>query len=101
MTFQPLKRILPAALAGRPFTAQLEAQQILTHAASALCSLWGEERSAALSVVSFSDGVIKFESTSGAAMQQLKVDETRLVNEINRRIGARRVRGITARAKGF
>ena len=49
----------------------------------------------------FADGTLKFESTSAVAMQQFRVDEVRILNEINRRCGSRRVVRLDVRSKGF
>ncbi len=101
MPFHSIKKILPSVLAGRPFTRQLEASQVLEHAAAAVLGVWGEERARFVNPVSFADGTLKFESTSAVAMQQFRVDEVRMMNEINRRCGSRRVTRIEVRSKGF
>jgi hypothetical protein len=74
---------------------------VLEHAVAAVLGLWGEERARFVTPVSFADGALKFESISAVAMQQVRVDEVRILNEINRRCGSRRVTRIDVRSKGF
>ena len=101
MTFHSMKKIMPSVLAGRSFTHQLEAFQVLEHAVAAVLGLWGDERARFVTPISFADGTLKFESTSAVAMQQFRVDEVRILNEINRRCGSRRAVRLDVRSKGF
>lgn len=74
---------------------------MLESAATVLRALWGEKKAAYITPVSFAEGVLKLASSSASALQQLRVDETRILNEVNRQLGARSVMRLDARAKGF
>lgn len=101
MSFQPIKRILPQVVASHGLSHQVHSRQVVQAATSVLHSLWGPERSAHIEPVSFVEGTLKLQSTSPAALQALRVDNMRLMNEINRSLGARIVLRIEARSKGF
>lgn len=101
MSFQPIKRLLPQAIRAHGISKQIQARQVLELAGTVLRSLWGDERSRYVVPLSFREGTLKLESTSAVAMQQLQVDRTRIMNEINRVLGERCVLRIDVRAKGF
>lgn len=101
MSFQPIKKLLPQAIRAHGISKQIEARQVLEAAATVLQSVWGDERARYAFPLSFREGTLKLESTSAAAMQQLQVDRTRIMNEINRRLGERSVLRLDVRAKGF
>ena len=82
-------------------TKQVQARQVLITAMAVLHGLWGEERSRYITACSFRDGVLKMESTSAAALQQLHVDHVKFVNELNRQLSGRVVVRLELRSKGF
>ncbi len=101
MGFQPIRKILPNVVASHGMTAQLRVRRVLEAAAAVLPALWGEERAAYVRPVSFRSGDLKMEARSASALQVLRMDETRIMNEINRRVGERAVVRIRAVSKGF
>ncbi len=101
MAFQPIRKILPGVVASHGMTAQIRVRKVLEAAAAALSGLWGAERASYVTPVSFRDGNLKIEARSASALQFLRMDETRLMNEINRTMGERAVVHIRAVSKGF
>ncbi|MFH1078639.1 MAG: DUF721 domain-containing protein [Patescibacteria group bacterium] len=101
MPFEPIKRILPAVVASHGMTSQLRVRRVLETALPTLVGLWGEERAASVRPVSFKEGELKLEVRSAPALQELRMDETRLMNGINRAVGERAVVRIRAVPKGF
>lgn len=101
MSFQPIKKLLPDALKNHGISKQIQARQVLELARETLRALWGEERSCYLEPISLLEGTLKMASTSAVAMQRFRLDETRFMNEINRRLGIRVVHRIEVRSKGF
>jgi hypothetical protein len=91
MSFEPIRRILPKAIAGAGIVEQVTAARVVAEAGRALTRLWGEEKAAYVDVVSFRDGQLKLRIGSSVARQELRVWETRLINEVNRLLGRRTV----------
>jgi hypothetical protein len=91
MAFQSIKRILPGAIREVGLEEQVTSVQVLQTAQTVLLRYWGEERASLVSMRSFAQGVLKLETNVPAAAQELKVMEVRLLNEINRILGAKKV----------
>jgi len=101
MSFDSMKRILSAKTAVDPRMRDLQIARIFDVTHLVLDKLWGEERAAYVTPLSFREGTLKLETSSPAAKQQLKLDETRLKNEINRQLGSLVVRSMVIQSKGF
>lgn len=101
MSFQPIKKLIPLSIRSHGLSKQVNARQALETAVAVIKSMWGEEKAGYLSPVSFKEGILKMESVSAVAMQQFKVDEIKILNEVNRRIGERLVLKMEVRSKGF
>ncbi len=56
--------------------------------------VWGEQRSALVRCVSFTEGKLHLETVSAAASQEMKMQLPNLKNAINRRLGSLVVREI-------
>ena len=79
----------------------LKARNVLQVTTTVLRAIWGEERAATVTPVSFHEAELRVESASAGAVQQLRVDEARLLNEINRTLGERAVKKLSIRRQGF
>lgn len=101
MGFEPLKRLLPSVVRSHGIAKQVEARQVLERSLIVLRALWGEERAKGITAISFKEGALKFESVSAPALQQLRVDQTKILNALNRDLGSKVVLKIDARARGF
>lgn len=88
-------------MANHGLSQQLTARKVLELSSTALVHLWDVERAQYVIPISFHEGTLKLESTSGAALQQLRIEETRFLNELNRQLGERVVRHLNIQAKGF
>jgi hypothetical protein len=99
MSFLPIRRILPKAIQAAGIQQQVTSVRVLAEASSALQRLWGEERSMYAHPVSFHDGVLKIEATAPAALQELRVTELRLQNELNRLLGSKTVHRIVSHGR--
>ena len=97
MSFQSINRILPSAIEQAGLKRQMDAVRVLEVARELLCRLWGEERASFVQWVSFSEGGLKIESRSAPAVQELKLMETRFMNDLNRQLGSRVVRSLSIR----
>lgn len=101
MGFDSIRKILPSVVRSRGIAPQLLTRKVLEEAAAVLHGLWGEERAVLVQPVSFHEGTLKLASTSAAAMQELRVHQVAILNEINRKLGERIVRSIALASKGF
>lgn len=101
MAFQSIKRVLPSVVQLHGLTKQVQAHQVIASAQLVLRGLWGEERSKYVTPCSFREGTLKLETTSAAALQQLRVDQIKFMNELNRQLSARIVLRLELRSKGF
>ncbi len=101
MSFQPIRKLLGGVVANHGLSQQIVARKVLELVPSVLPQLWDPDRAKYISVVSFREGVLKLESISAVALQQLHLDETRFMNELNRQLGERIVRRIEVRSRGF
>lgn len=94
MSFQSIRKIIPKAIQDAGITRQVTSVRVLDEASAALRRLWGGEKASFVVPVSFGEGVLKLSTRAPAAMQELRVWETRLQNEINRSLGSRVVRSL-------
>lgn len=89
MSFEPIKRILPQSIRAAGISKQIEAVRVLTVAQDTLKALWGEQKSAFVECTSFADGELKIRASAPAALQELKLWDIRIRNEINRNLGGK------------
>lgn len=101
MSFEPIRRIIPSFVRGHGLEQPLQAQSVVEVALEVFTAKWGAERASVIVPISFVNGCLKLEVTSPAAMQELRVQEAAIMNEINRRMGSRVVRSLRASSKGF
>ena len=97
MSFESIKKIIPQVVSSRGISKPILTRQILEEVIIVLKTLWGEERAAYIRPISFADGILKLECRSAVAKQQLSLDRIRLLNEMNRRLGERKVYSIELR----
>lgn len=96
MGFEPIRRILPQAVRGAGIDRQVDAVRILELAQKVVTAFWGEEKAQWLHFVSFADCVLKVSARAPAALQELRLWDVRIRNEMNRQIGSARVKSILA-----
>lgn len=94
MAFQPIRKILPHALQSSGIAKQVTAARVVQIAQEVFQRLWGEERAACLHIATFHDGVLTIKTASPGAQQEIRVQQVRLQNEMNRQIGSRRILSI-------
>lgn len=91
MAFQSIKRILPGAIREVGLEEQVTSIHVLQTAELVLRRSWGEEKAHLITLRSYAQGVLRLETRTPAAAQELKVMEVRFMNEINRILGAKKV----------
>lgn len=91
MAFQSIRRILPQAVQKAGWSEPVTAVRVLEEAKASLARLWGDERAAFVVPLSFHAGTLKLQARAPSAMQELRLAETRLQNEINRALGEKKV----------
>ncbi len=96
MALEPIKRLIPSSMQNAGWKPQIDAMMILDISNKVLLGLWGEEKAKRISFLSVKEGCLKASSTSGAAIQELKLMEVRLLNEINRALGSKKVHSLKA-----
>jgi len=101
MGFEPMKRILPSVMQTHGIVKEVQSRQVVERAIVVLRALWGEEKVRGVEAISFRDGILKMESASAPALQQLKIDQVKIVNALNRDLGSKAVIKIEARPRGF
>ncbi|MBU0540291.1 DUF721 domain-containing protein [Patescibacteria group bacterium] len=101
MAFQPIKKILTSVMQSHSFSGKLQAYRVLETAKEVLQNLWDEERAAYINPLSFKEGKLKCVALSPSAKQQLSLEQTRYMNEINRRLNGRVVFSLQIIGKGF
>ncbi len=89
MALVSIRRLLPAALRAAGISEQATAARVVHEADQVIRRLWGEEKAAYVRIVSFSGGVLKFGSLSGAALHELGMQRVQIQNEINRILGSK------------
>lgn len=67
----------------------VDAVRVLDAAKQVLTALWGADRAALVRGVSFSEGELKLAASASVVVGELRLIETRFVNEINRGLGQR------------
>ena len=72
----------------------VDAVRVMEVAKTVLTALWGPEKSAMVRGVSFHDGELKLAASASIVVGELKLIETRFLNEINRALGARIVKAL-------
>jgi len=100
MTFQPIRRILPKAIQDAGIQQQVTAARVLAEAEQVIRRVWGEEKAAYVKAISFADGQLKLRASAPAAVQELTMQESRLLNEINRALGSKTVTRLFATLGG-
>ena len=101
MAFEPIKRIIPSFVRDHGLERSLNATFVVQAAEETLRLRWGEQKAALVTPVSFVEGRLKFETSSPAALQELRVQQTAIMNDINRRLGKRVVLSFVFVSKGF
>lgn len=94
MSFEPISRYLPRAIQNAGIVKQVTAAQVLEKTKKLIERLWGGEKSGYTQVISFSDGTLKIQAKAPAAAQELKLWQTRLINDLNRELGSKMVRSL-------
>lgn len=98
MGFESIKKIIPQVVQSRGISKPIATRQVLQEAPVVLRALWGEEKALLVRTVSFMNGVLRLETRSGPAKQQLVLDGPRFLNELNRRLGERKIFSIDVRS---
>jgi hypothetical protein len=101
MSFEPLKRILVQSMKSAPISKEIGIARVFEAFQNVMQIRWGDERAAFLAPVSFKEGVLKIESRSPAAIQEFRLVETMVKNEINRQMGEVCVGRIQIVSRGF
>jgi hypothetical protein len=91
MAFQSIRRILPQAVQQAGWSEPVNTVRVFEELKATLTRLWGEERAAFVAPLSFQAGILKVHARAPSAMQELRLIETRLQNEINRALGEKKV----------
>jgi hypothetical protein len=95
MALQPLGRIQSESLAKfAGLRRNVDAVRVLEAARIALEGLWGVEKAAHVRPVSFHGGDLKLVSSASIVVGELKRDEVRICNEVNRMLGSKVVRSL-------
>ncbi|MFO0764426.1 MAG: DciA family protein [Patescibacteria group bacterium] len=97
MAWQPIRRILPGAIANREVAKKVEATRVLQMAHMCLVQLWGEEKASYVQFQSFAEGQLTAYASAPAAAQELRMTEMRLRNEVNRMVGMKAVLSLNIR----
>jgi hypothetical protein len=101
MSFESLRRIVSRAVDRSPISKDLQIARVSEAFRIVLDRLWGSERASLITFVSLREGILKCESTSPAAKQQMSVENVRIQNEVNRQLGDKVIHKILTIAKGF
>jgi len=101
MSFESLRHIVSKTVRNPQTSRDLQIARIFDVARVVLGKLWGDERAAYVTPVSFKEGILKFDATAPAAKQQMSIDLPRIRNEINRQLGDAIVKNIVVHGKGF
>jgi len=101
MGFESLRHIVTRTVRNPKTAHDLQVARIFDATKVVLSKLWGEERAAYITVVSFKEGALKCETSSPSAKQLFGTDVPRLRNEINRQLGDGIVKTIVIHGKGF
>ncbi|MBP7133933.1 DUF721 domain-containing protein [Patescibacteria group bacterium] len=91
MAFQSIKRLIPGAIQAAGLETQITSVQVLQTTTDVLRRLWGEEKAALVEIRSYHEGALRLYTSTPAAAQECKIYEVRLMNEINRALGAKKI----------
>ena len=91
MAFQPIRRILPEAIRQAGIDEQVSSVRILSLTKETVERFWGREKAAYIEWISWKDGVIRIKTLSPVALQEMRMWEVRILNEVNRLIGSKKV----------
>lgn len=72
----------------------VDAVRVIEAAKLALEGMWGSEKAAHVRGVSFQDGTLKLVSSASLVLGELKREEVRLCNEVNRILGGKIVHSL-------
>lgn len=96
MSFEPIRRILPQSLRQAGISKQIEAVRVLSVAQDTIKALWGDQKASFVECVSFASGELKVRAHAPAALQELKLWDVRIRNEINRALGSKVILSLKA-----
>ncbi len=91
MSFEPIRRILPKAIQSAGISTQVTSARVLEQAKELILTLWGPEKAKYVEPISFHEGIIKWKVYAPIALQEIKIWEARLINELNRSLNKRAV----------
>ncbi len=91
MAFQSIRRVLPEAIRKAGIEEQVSSVHVVALAKETLERFWGPEKAQYIEWISYKDGALKIRAHAPAAKQELHVWQARLLNELNRSLGAKRV----------
>lgn len=97
MAFESIRRVLPKAIESAGLKRQVDAVRVISIADELLRRLWGDEKAVLIHFVSLSQGTLKAESSSAAAVQELKLIQGRFVSELNRQLDGKIVSALNVR----
>ncbi len=96
MGLQPLGRIQSESLAKfAGLRRNVDAVRVMEAANIALEGLWGKDKAAHVRPISFKEGELKLVSNASIVVGELKRDEIRICNEVNRMLGGKIVRSLS------
>lgn len=101
MAFESIRRILPGAVRAAGIGRQVTAARVIALADETVRRLWGEERARYVQAISFCEGELKLTASAPAALQELKLDQVRIQNEINRAFGSKAIHSMRFVSKSF
>lgn len=87
--------------AATPLSAELRIARVFEAWSRILGKIWGEERAALITIISFKDGVLKVSTSAPVAKQQLLLEQSKLINEVNRQLGVKAVIKLHVESEGF
>lgn len=98
MGFQSIGGLLPKAIeSSSAHREQFLVARVVHLAGEAVQRLWPDERASYVKVASFARGELIFDTSSGAAAQQLRLQAMWLQNALNHELGAKVIVKITVR----
>jgi hypothetical protein len=89
MSFQSLRRIIPTAIQKAGIGERVQAARVLQEVPLALTRVWGPEKAALITPISFQMGTVKVRASSPLVGQALEMSVVSFMNEMNRGLGAR------------
>jgi hypothetical protein len=98
---EPLKRILTQTMKSAPISKELGIARVFEAFRTVMVLRWGEEKAEYVIPVSLKEGVLKLESRSPAAIQEFRLIEAAVKNDLNRQIGEALVGKILIVSRGY